>query len=137
MGSLYTALISKLLFPLHERLKRHDSVVLRRAMEQSQWWTAEQLRAHQVQQLRVLLQAVGTDVPFYRALFSRIGFDPAATQSLADLQRLPLLDKAAIRANTVDMKRTGAADLARFNTGGSSGEPLIFFIGKARVSHDV
>ncbi len=137
MGSLYTTLVSKLLFPLHERLKRHDSVALRRAMEQSQWWTAEQLHVHQVQQLRALLQAVGTDVPFYRALFSRIGFDPAATQSLADLQRLPLLDKAAIRASTEDMKRTGAAGLARFNTGGSSGEPLIFFIGKARVSHDV
>jgi phenylacetate-CoA ligase len=30
-----------------------------------------------------------------------------------------------------------ARGLARFNTGGSSGEPLIFFIGKERVSHDV
>jgi phenylacetate-CoA ligase len=27
--------------------------------------------------------------------------------------------------------------LARFNTGGSSGEPLIFLIGKERISHDV
>ncbi|SDA27936.1 phenylacetate-CoA ligase [Nitrosospira sp. Nsp18] len=29
------------------------------------------------------------------------------------------------------------AQRARFNTGGSSGEPLIFYIGKERVSHDV
>ncbi len=35
------------------------------------------------------------------------------------------------------MKAEGAQDLARFNTGGSSGEPLIFYIGKERVSHDV
>jgi phenylacetate-CoA ligase len=35
------------------------------------------------------------------------------------------------------MKSDIAQDLARCNTGGSSGEPLIFFIGKERVSHDV
>jgi phenylacetate-CoA ligase len=35
------------------------------------------------------------------------------------------------------MKSAIAHDLARFNTGGSSGEPLIFFIGNERVSHDV
>lgn len=35
------------------------------------------------------------------------------------------------------MKSDIAQGLARFNTGGSSGEPLIFFIGTERVSHDV
>ena len=52
-------------------------------------------------------------------------------------QALPLLDKATIRAHTEAMKHPQAQGLARFNTGGSSGEPLIFFIGKERVSHDV
>ena len=137
MAALYTHLVSNVLFPLHERLKRHDSVALRRGLERSQWWSAEQLQAHQVQRLRTLLQRVGSNVPFYRALFARLDFDPAAVESLADLQRLPLLDKATIRAHTDAMKRSGATDLSRFNTGGSSGEPLIFFIGKERVSHDV
>ena len=41
-----------------------------------------------------------------------------------------------IRANTEALKSDQAKDLARFNTGGSSGEPLIFFIGNERVSHD-
>jgi phenylacetate-CoA ligase len=35
------------------------------------------------------------------------------------------------------MKADDAVGLARFNTGGSSGEPLIFYIGNRRVSHDV
>jgi phenylacetate-CoA ligase len=35
------------------------------------------------------------------------------------------------------MKSEKARDLARFNTSGSSGEPLVFYIGKERVSHDV
>ena len=87
--------------------------------------------------LRGLLQHAEQHVPYYRDLFARMDFEPAAVTSLTDLQRLPLLGKAEIRANTDALKADNAVGLARFNTGGSSGEPLIFFIGNQRVSHDV
>ncbi len=134
----YTRLVSTLLFPLHERLKRHATVAVRRRMEQTQMWDEAQLQALQLERLRALLVRAGTRVPYYRELFAQLAFDPARDlRSLADLARLPLLDKAIIRANTEQLKAEDAAGLARFNTGGSSGEPLIFFIGKERVSHDV
>jgi phenylacetate-CoA ligase len=135
--SAYTRAVAALLFPLHERLKRHDSVAVRRALEQSQWWPAERLQALQLQRLRTLLAEAGRHVPYYRDLFREQGFDPAGVQSLADLQRLPFLTKALIRTHTEALKHEQARGLARFNTGGSSGEPLIFFIGTERVSHDV
>ncbi|MDP2370226.1 phenylacetate--CoA ligase family protein [Rhodoferax sp.] len=134
---LYTSLVSNLAFPLHERLKRHDTVAIRRTMEEVQWWPAERLAAFQLQRLQALLQDVGQHVPYYRDIFTKIGFDPRSVQSTTDLQRLPLLTKTLIRANTDALKHTQAQGLARFNTGGSSGEPLIFFIGKQRISHDV
>ena len=134
---MYTTAVSSLLFPLHELAKRHTTVGVRRALERSQWWSAEQLLQHQVQRLRAFLTDIGTRVPHYRELFGRLGFDPRAVQGLADLQALPLLDKATIRARTEALKHPGARGLARFNTGGSSGEPLIFYIGRERVSHDV
>ena len=136
-GSAYTALVSRALFPLHERLKRHDSVAVRRRLEQSQWWTAAQLEALRVERLRALLVAAGSGVPYYAELFRRLRFDPRALRGLADLQALPLLTKAIIRAEGDAMKHRDARGLARFNTGGSSGEPLVFFIGRERVSHDV
>ena len=135
--SFYTALVSSLLFPLHEQLKKHDSVAIRRRMEASQWWDVEQLKALQVERLRALLINIGKNVPFYRQLFADSGFEPAAVGSLDDLHRLPFLTKSIIKANTEVMKHLGAKGLSRFNTGGSSGEPLIFFIGNERVSHDV
>jgi phenylacetate-CoA ligase len=135
--SLYTRLVSSVLFPVHERLKHHDTVALRQQMEDLQWWPAERIAAFQLQRLRDLLQDVGTNVPYYRDLFKELGFDPNGVQSTADLQRLPFLTKAVIRANTDALKHVNAQGLARFNTGGSSGEPLIFFIGNKRVSHDV
>ena len=91
----------------------------------------------QFERLQALLQDVAVHVPYYRELFARIDFDPAAVRSVADLQALPFLTKAEIRAHSDALRADDAKDLARFNTGGSSGEPLIFFIGTERVTHDV
>ena len=136
MGS-YTSFVSSVLFPLQERLKGHDTVAVRRQMEEVQWWGAERIASLQLTRLRDLLVDVAAHVPYYRETFALIGFDPTAVQSVADLGRLPFLSKAVIRANTGTLKHANARGLARFNTGGSSGEPLIFFIGSKRVSHDV
>ena len=135
--SIYTSIASGLLFPLHERLKHHSTVEVFRAMEDSQWWEEMRLMELQLARLKKLLRHADSHVPYYRELFARIGFDPEKVQSLADLERLPLLAKADIRAHTEELKADNAQGLARFNTGGSSGEPLIFFIGSERVSHDV
>ena len=133
---MYTRLVADLIFPLQERLKGHDTVAVRRGLEASQWWSPERVAALQVERLRRLL-GEAAQVPYWQALFRERGFDPAAVRSVADLQALPLLDKATIRAQGDAMKHPQAQGLARFNTGGSSGEPLIFYIGKERVSHDV
>ena len=136
-GGLYTRVVAQAIFPLHERLKGHSTVAVRNALEASQWWPAEQLSAAQFEGLAALLRHAGDSVPYYRDLFRRIGFDPRAMTKLADLGRLPFLTKADIRAHTESLKSTAATGLARSNTGGSSGEPLVFFLGKERVSHDV
>jgi len=136
MSSLYTSFVSRLLFPVHERLKKHTTVRVKESMEQSQWWTAEQLHELQLKRLRELLSYANQHVPYYRDLFKSLGFD-CQIKSLNDLQKLPFLGKREIREHLEDFKATGATDLARFNTGGSSGEPLVFFIGNERVSHDV
>ena len=135
--SVYTAFVSRWVFPLQERLKGHDTVRVREAMEQSQWWPAERIRQAQLDRLRAFLVDVGAHVPYYRQLFAEAGFVPGELSSVADLQRLPFLSKALIRAHTDGLRADNARALARFNTGGSSGEPLIFFIGDERVTHDV
>lgn len=135
--SIYTLLCSNMLFPLHEWLKGHDSVALRRQLEESQWWPTERLEAHRVERLRSFLQDIGQRVPYYRELFQREGFNPTAIQALTDLHALPLLTKPLIRENIERLKAEGHGLLTRYNTGGSSGEPLIFYMGKARKSHDV
>jgi phenylacetate-CoA ligase len=136
--SLYTAVVAGLLFPLQEQFKRHTTVSVRRRMDATEYWAPERLEKLRLDRLRRLLLRAQTQVPYYRALFAGMGFDARHdVGSLDALARLPLLDKALIRRHSADLRAGDARELARFNTGGSSGEPLIFYIGKERVSHDV
>lgn len=134
---MYTAVAANILFPLHEWFKHHTTVAVRRGMEETQWWDTKRLQSLQLERLRALLMHAQAQVPYYRELFARSGFEPAALASLNDLARLPFLTKVEIRSHLEQLKANDAIGLARFNTGGSSGEPLIFFIGRERVSHDV
>lgn len=134
---MYTQLCSSVLFPLHERLKGHRSTHLRRELERTQWWTARKITELQVERTRRFLVEAGSSVPYYRALFARTHFEPQRIRTVHDIQCLPFLDKVTIRAHLADLKSLKAARLIRYSTGGSSGEPLVFFMGMARVTHDV
>lgn len=137
MSGLQTWMVANALFPLQEALKRHDTVAVRRAMERSQWWDAARLEEFRVARLRALLTDAGRHVPYYRDLFAQHGVDPARITSIDDLRKVPLLTKALIRQNFERLKSANAGKVMRFNTGGSSGEPLVFLLGNERISHDV
>ncbi len=135
--SLYTKLVSQFLFPLHERLKGHDSVAIRKAMEQSQWWSKGRIDDFQTERLKQLITHVYQHVPYYRKVMDKHQIKPEHIAKAGDLQRLPFLTKQLIKTHTDALKADTNPQLQRFNTGGSTGEPLIFYIGKERVSHDV
>lgn len=133
----YTWLISNVCFPIHELLKRHDTVSIRNQLEITEWWNKEQIKQLQLSKLKQLLIHAKANVPYYKKIMSNLSLEPEKIQSLSELTRLPLLNKTSIRNNTELLKSIKAQSLIRSNTGGSSGEPLIFYLGKERVSHDV
>ncbi|MGZ8165939.1 MAG: phenylacetate--CoA ligase family protein, partial [Methylobacter sp.] len=64
--NIYTQLTSNVIFPLHERLKKHDTVQIRKLMEQTQWLSPEELKGLQLQRLKAFLIDVEQHVPYYR-----------------------------------------------------------------------
>lgn len=136
-NSLYTKLVSNFFFPLHEALKGHSSVKLHRELEQSQWLSPKEMEDRQNQNLQAFIARVTQHVPYYRELFDSLELKPQDIRCKAELARLPLLTKAIIRANQKRLKSTSAGKLIKYNTGGSSGQPLVFYMGMDRVSHDV
>ena len=120
-------LVSKILFPMHERLKHHTTIEQHRELERIQWLAPDEIREIQRLKLGRFLEAVRSTVPHFREI----------PTSPDEFSSIPFTTKAIIRANTDAFKAAGAQRLTRFNTGGSSGEPLIFYLGKQRISADV
>lgn len=89
-------------------------------------WTAEQFRVHQSRQLREVVELATTRVPHYREMFAKTGVVWRDIRTPEDLPRLPILDKAAVRAEplrfldeTLDRRK-----LALMHTSGTTGTPL-------------
>jgi phenylacetate-CoA ligase len=135
--NLYTAVASTLLFPLHERLKGHDTAAILRALEKSQWLTPEQLKALQLTRLQKLLEEVSTNVAYYRDLFPKLALTAADFTCVEALTALPPTDKTVIRNHLAAWQAEGAHHLARHATSGSTGEPLHFLLSKHRISFDI
>jgi len=89
-----------------------------------------------LERLRALLQRADSDSPYYHELFRGAGLDVRHLQ-LPDLHRIPFLTKEVIRQNSTRIVNSKARGIRKFSTGGSTGSPLIFFLGPTRVSSDV
>jgi len=118
-------------------LKKHKSVTLLHELEKTQWLSSAELKEVQSKKLSNFLHDITVNVPYYKSVFQDLGINANDIKSANDLKLLPVLTKKIIREHESDLKAKDAAGLSRYNTGGSSGEPLIFYIGNGRVSHDV
>lgn len=129
--------VRHLLAPLHERLLGRRTFADLRELEDMQWWSRRRLRELQRHKLRRLLRVAYAHCLHYRRQIDDRGIDVDIDDPFAALAALPLLDKSTIRANlgglTNHRVRGGPI---RFNTGGSTGEPLVFFVDRRRIAYD-
>jgi phenylacetate-CoA ligase len=105
-----------------------------RFARQVQWWTAEQSRAYQVDQLRRILALAYAGSPYYRRSFAEAGFDPRDLRQPEDLRGLPTIEKAVLRdsLHALTVRPTDGPDVEYVSTGGTSGTPTHFYIGRER-----
>lgn len=135
MQSLMPWVVSKLAFPLYHWIKRDGLLQAIRHLEASQWNSSEELRALQAQKLSRLLQHCENNVPFYSRLFQEMGRTAAELTDYEQFRRIPFLTKKTINENGETLRARGfpVADLIRNTTGGSTGEPLVFFNDRASL----
>ena len=126
--SLYSFLYSKVLFPAYEGVRGRQTHQLFHAAEARQWWSIEQLRDWQWQEITRLVRHVYEHTAWYRRVFERLGLRPEDIQTLADFQRLPPICKDEIRQSRDEMVATNPlGPLYAERTGGSTGVPLRYF----------
>jgi phenylacetate-CoA ligase len=122
--------------PLVDWARRSDSLRAYREMCQTQWWSAEELAALQLQRLRALLIHAGLHVPYYREVFRGQGFVPEKVNSLAGLVVLPFITKEVLRR---EGSRLLADNAERFQprahrSAGTTGQPIIIQMDRRRHS---
>jgi len=105
-----------------------------RFVQEAQWWPADQIRDHQLNAVREMCRLAYTRTAFYRRLFDSVEFQPSDLKSLDDLASLPTIDKDTVRKYLDEMCTMPVADRSvdYGSTGGSSGVPLCFYIGRDR-----
>ena len=109
-------------------------------IERTQWLSHEGVEAYQTQRLNQLLASALAHSPWHadRLREASLGDKVAGGNvTLADLTRLPTMDKRDARDNTERMVWRGIpGGVFPYTTGGSSGEPLIFYFGRERQASD-
>jgi phenylacetate-CoA ligase len=133
----YVSSVRGVIFPLQEFFKGHQTLRIIKEMQAAEVMSAEDLRQLQEQQLRRFIAHSCDTVKYYSDLFRNLRLKSDDIRTVSDLVCLPLLSKETIRQNLQNMKSADAHHVKRFSTGGSTGSPLIFYLGPTRISSDV
>jgi len=127
-------LVRGVLLPLHERIKRKPTFERLQALEDTQWLAPAALAEYRVERLRRLLGFAHDHVPYYRDLMDERGFNPAAVQSLEDVERLPLLTREILQTRFEDLRaRAPLPRVHRRSSGGSTGTPVTVLVDMNRM----
>lgn len=109
-------------------------------LEHSQWLSRDGIEALQARKLNALLGHAVAHSPWHAERIRAAGLDDAVRAGqtrLADLPRLPTMGKRDAREHLERLVwRDAPGGVFKYNTGGSSGEPLIFYFGRSRQASD-
>ena len=127
----------KLVYPLQERLLKRPTFGYLAGLERSQWLPRADVEKLQEEKLAALISAAREHCSWHRARIEAAGVAPADRVPLKVLRKLPLMDKKDAAAHREQMVWRGVpGGIYKYNTGGSSGEPLIFYYGRRRQASD-
>ena len=95
-------------------------------LQQSQWYSAEQLKEYQQGRLGELIAYSYQHVPYYRRIMDERALNPDDIQTIDDLQKLPVLTRQDIKQHFDELlsDEFDPASVTRGHTSGTTGSPL-------------
>ena len=134
---MYNWFAWNVLFRLQEAVKRHPTFDILKEMEAAESLAAPELERLRAQKLADLIGYCYRHVPYIREVMQRERVQPSDIRGPEDLRLLPVMTKSDIRDHRSGLRSEIAPGLSQFTTGGSTGTPLIFDLGKRRVASRV
>ncbi len=132
-------LAGKFIYPLHETLMHRPTFAYLKELEKTQFLSREEIEVLQFRKLKNLLQLAQQHCPWHAQHIASAGIElnSATPLTLSDLQLLPTMDKTDAQNNREQLAWMDVPGGAYpYNTGGSSGQPLIFYYGRWRQASD-
>lgn len=68
------------------------------------------------------------NIPFYRDIYEKYRFNPSCLESMSDWNRVPIITKSDLQNSSIDHRSISTKGLNLINTGGTSGQPLEFYL---------
>ncbi len=98
-----------------------------RFLRESEKWSLEQLKSYQQEKLFSFLEYAGKNSPYYRELFSKIGWSKDLPFSWELFQKIPVVDKALLAKENSNVHSAAITEkLFHCETSGTSGQVLSF-----------
>lgn len=135
--SLGETIARRLTYPLHEGLLGRPTLDVMAQLQDLASGTPEDLESEVQRRTRALLSFARVRLPYYAAAFRQYGVDVRAADVVAELRKLPVLDKVDVRAHAPNMTWTAVpGGLQPHASGGTTGDTLRFFVDRIRQAED-
>ncbi len=120
----------KIIIPGFESiLKQRKAFRYWQELEESQWWSLDELEAQQLVRLQALVQHCFEKSVYYSSLWKSKGLSVRDLQTLQDFQAWPITSRDVMRDQVEQIRsRDKSLRVVTKSTGGSSGSPLKFVI---------
>lgn len=101
-------------------------------LQKSQWWSKEQHKEYQMDQLKELINHAYKNVPYYSKVFNERGIKPKDIKNFNDFKMLPFLTKDIIKNNLEELlaKNFSKKYLQHVSTTGIIGNTMGFYENK-------
>lgn len=110
-------------------LKFHTSVTKwYNRIAQMRRWTPQEIVAWQEELLRKRIEHAYNHIPYYKKLFDNLDISPSDINSIADLEKIPIMTKEEIIKHTDELIPDDISKYGnhKVSTGGTSGNPLAY-----------
>ena len=124
-------------YPLNlARIGSNEGAYLKQ-LEESQWFSREDLERLQWTKLKKLLNHAYETVPYYRKRFKEEGVKPSDIRNPEDFIRVPILTRKLLNENLKELvsKNYPTRRLTLDYSGGSTGEPVRFYKDKRKIEY--
>ena len=128
-------MIRLVVYPAFQMLKQRTTMELLQKWEELHLNSRKEIEDYQSERLREMIHHAANNVLYYQKRFREDGIHPDRVHDIHDIQKLPLLSKETVRLHPEQLISRGfKRGLEEVRTGGSTGEPMTYFMGQDAFS---